>query len=170
VRATDATGLPLGATADDRKFKIIFLDVGLVCASLGLSAIDLHKDLVLVNSGAIAEQVVGQLLRVAGPKFKEPELYYWMREDRGSEAEVDYIVQQQSRVLPIEVKAGTSGSLKSLHYLMAQRQLKQAVRFNADTPSITNIDAQIGDRKRSQYELISLPLYWAEELPRLLTQ
>ncbi len=172
VQATAATGIPLGAEANDRQFKAIFLDVGLVSAALGLSSdptIDVES-LVLANEGALAEQVVGQMLRLLEPPFKEPELYYWAREERGSEAELDYVIQHRAKVLPIEVKAGSTGSLKSLHGFMSQRQLPIAVRFNASPPSIVDLDVRVKDGRQATYKLLSLPLYMVSEAPRIIDE
>jgi uncharacterized protein len=170
VEATHATGVPLGAEADDRRYKLVLVDVGLVSASLGLSLADLSRaeDLVMANEGAIAEQAVGQALRVAEPPFHEPKLYYWARDTPGSEAEVDYLVQHGTQIVPIEVKAGATGSLRSLHALIASRAWTRAVRFNADLPSVTPVSAPTSDGDRATYELISLPLYLAANVGRIL--
>ena len=95
VEATHATGPPLGAEVDDRRYKLVLIDIGLVSASLGISLSDLAQteDLVMTNEGAIAEQAVGQALRLVEPPFHEPKLYYWARDTPGSEAEVDYVIQ-----------------------------------------------------------------------------
>jgi len=78
----------------------------------------------MANEGALAEQAVGQALRVVEPPFHAPSLYYLARDTPGAEAEVDYLVQQGTRIVPIEVKAGATGTLRSLHALMATRAWK----------------------------------------------
>ncbi len=171
VRRTAATGVPLAADEDARGYKLLLLDVGLVSSMLGVAAHDLENtDLALANEGALAEQLAGQLLRLGFPPHREPVLHTWRREERGSEAEVDYVVQHGTRVVPVEVKAGTTGSLKSLHLFMALRKLPTALRLNADRPSLTEVraDTQIG--KRASYRLLSLPLYLVEQLHRLLDE
>lgn len=75
----------------------------------------------LVNKGGIAEQVVGQLLRTVEPFYLEPHLYYWQRFEKGATAEVDFVIQHHNTVVPVEVKAGTRGAMKSLHLLMGER-------------------------------------------------
>jgi hypothetical protein len=146
------------------------IDVGLVSASLGISLADLSRaeDLVMANEGAIAEQVVGQALRVIEPPFHEPKLNYWARDTPGSEAEVDYVIQQGTHIVPIEVKAGATGALRSLHVLMAARAWKRAVRFNADRPSVTQVSTLTSGGDRATYELVSLPLYLAADVGRIL--
>ena len=169
VRATPAAIPPLAAGVDEKRFKLILLDVGLLSASLGLSvsAIEPTADLMLANRGALAEQVIGQLLRVGFRAHEEPALYYWQRESRGSEAEIDYVTQQGPRVVPVEVKAGATGALKSLHLFMAERGFPLAVRFNGDLPSVTDVVASTRLGSTARYTLLSLPLYLTEELPRL---
>jgi predicted AAA+ superfamily ATPase len=117
VRHSACNGIPLGAETDERTFKILFLDVGLMLNSCGLSLLDLEKadDVILVNSGAVAEQAVGQHLLYSQDCYKEPELYYWVREKKNSEAELDYVISEGKRIIPIEVKSGKTGRLKSLH-------------------------------------------------------
>lgn len=168
--ATHATGVPLGAEADDRRYKLVLVDVGLVSASLGISLVDLARadDLVMANEGALAEQVVGQALRIVDPPFHDPKLYYWARDTPGSEAEVDYLIQQGTHIVPIEVKAGATGGLRSLHRLMAARGWKRAVRFHADRPSVTQVSAPTSSGDRATYELVSLPLYLAADVGRIL--
>jgi predicted AAA+ superfamily ATPase len=170
VEGTHATGVPLGAEVDDRRYKLLLIDVGLASASLGISLTDLARgeDLVLANEGAIAEQAVGQALRLVEPSFHEPKLYYWARDAPGSEAEVDYLIQQGTKIVPIEVKAGSTGTLRSLHALMAARTWKRAVRFNTDRPSVTQVSTVTSAGHRASYELVSLPLYLASNVGRIL--
>ena len=115
---SSANGIPLGAEVNDKKFKVIFLDVGLMSTACGLNLLDFVKaeDILLVNSGAVCEQFIGQHLLHSHESYREPELYYWVREKKNSAAEVDYLLDYGSMIIPIEVKAGTTGRLKSLHY------------------------------------------------------
>jgi uncharacterized protein len=55
----------------------------------------------MINSGGVAEQLVGQLLRSATPAYIPPSLYYWQRGKKGAEAEIDYIIQNENQVIPI---------------------------------------------------------------------
>ena len=146
------------------------VDVGLVATSLGVSLAGLEDaaDLTLANRGAVAEQVVGQLLRLNFPSHREPALYYWQREERGSEAEVDYVIEHGSGIVPVEVKAGSFGGLKSLHALMSDRGWPLAVRFNSAAASVTPVTVKTSSGKTASYSLLSLPLYLVEQLPRLL--
>ena len=170
VACTDGTGVPLGAEVRDRVFKVIFLDTGLASASLGLSweDVDSLDQLALVNRGGIAEQAVGQALRGDGPRYRETALHYWASERSGRAAEVDYLVQHGTSVVPVEVKAGKAGTLKSLHLFMALRGLPLAVRFNTDPPSLTPVEVNTTTGQTASYRLLSLPLYLAGQFQRLV--
>lgn len=170
VQASTGMGIPLGGDLRERVFKVIFLDSGLMCAALGLTlqrASDL-KDLVLVNEGGLAEQAVGQALRAILPHFSERALYYWSTDRKGAVAEVDYLIQHGPAVVPVEVKAGTTGTLKSLHHFMAARKLSLAVRVNADLPSVTAVAVKTTEGVPARYRLLSIPFYMAGQLYRLL--
>lgn len=169
VRHTSANGLPLGAEADDRNFKALFLDVGLLCRSLGLSLLDFEKaeDVMLVNTGAVCEQFVGQHLLASREFFEDPELYFWMRQKRNSSAEVDYIISVGQKILPVEVKAGKSGTLKSLHLFLREKKCDLGVRLNSEPPSLMSVQTNLPDGDNKPYRLLSLPLYMVGQLKRL---
>lgn len=170
VQASTGMGIPLGGDIRERVFKVIFLDSGLACAALGLTLqrVSDLAGLILVNEGGLAEQSVGQVLRAALPHFAERDLYFWSSDRKGAISEVDYLVQHGSRIVPVEVKAGTTGTLKSLHHFMAIRDLKLAVRVNADIPSITEVDIKTTEGVPVKYRLISLPFHLAGQLHRIL--
>lgn len=169
VISTPGKGLPLGAGADAKTAKVIHLDVGLASSALrlDLAALERADDLDLVNEGAIAEQAVGQLLRLIGHGNEEPALWYWSREARSSAAEVDYLAAPTSHVLPIEVKSGTGGAMRSLHVFMAEQKLSWAARFNSAAPMVQDVDTMAATGKQVRYKLLSLPAYAVECLPRL---
>ncbi len=170
VQAITGMGIPLGGDIRERVFKVIFLDSGLVCAALGLTLqrVSDLAGLVLVNEGGLAEQSVGQVLRASLPHFAERSLHFWSSDQKGAASEVDYLVQHGTRVIPVEVKAGTTGTLKSLHHFMAIRRLDLAVRVNADRPSVASINVKTTEGVPVQYRLISIPFYLASQLHRLL--
>jgi len=170
VQATAANGVPLAGELLHLYIKIIMLDVGLSSAALDLSLGDLLTvdELDLVNKGGIAEQVVGQLLRTLNPFFKEPALYYWVSTDKHASAEIDYVIQHGGLVIPIEVKAGTTGTLKSLHRFMLTKERNLAVRINSAPPRIYDVDLKDTSGNPVQYQLRSIPFYLIGELHRLL--
>ncbi len=170
VFGSAANGIPLGAELQDKYLKVLFLDVGLCSSLLGLVLDQLNaiKDITLINSGGISEQVVGQLLRTIAPFYLEPELYYWHRSEKSSNAEVDYVIQFRNKVIPLEVKSGSTGSLKSLHLFMGLKKYAYAVRVNADIPSKTQVSVKDHTGSMVEYTLISIPYYLLSELPRML--
>ncbi len=170
VCATHANGVPLGAEIKQNYFKVILLDTGLTAAFLDIKLHQIKQldALSLVNQGGISEQLVGQLLRSIEPSYKEPHLYYWLREEKSSNAEIDYVLSYEGRVIPIEVKSGSTGSMKSLHLMMHIKGLSQAVRINAEPPSITQVMSKIHSGEQVQYQLLSVPFYLIGQLHRLL--
>ncbi len=170
VRCVSGNGIPLSAEIKEKFFKMTLLDVGLTSAllKLKLSSFSLIDDLNLVNQGGVTEQVVGQLLRTLEPPFIAPELYYWTRTTKGAESEVDYLISNQNQVIPIEVKSGSTGTLKSLHYFMAKKHYPLAVRINGDKTSVTHINAKTQTAEIANYQLISIPFYLTEQLYRLI--
>jgi len=169
VHNTKATGIPLESGVTEKTFKTLFMDVGLSNHILKTPAAD-PEFLDLVHEGNLAEQYIGQELLCLPPWFSEQGVYYWMREKRNAEAEIDYLIQSGNQILPIEVKAGKTGTLKSLQVFMAERRLDMAIRFNSDLPSITQVKTSVrmgGSMQSVDFELISLPLYLVQELDRL---
>jgi len=169
VVASAATSPPLGANSNDKVFKVLLLDTGLVSSLVGLSLVGLSPgaDLMLSHRGGLAEQVVGQLLRLLPPAHEQPSLFYWQRQSSGAEAELDYVIQNGPHLVPVEVKSGSTGTLRSLHLFMAERNLPLAVRFNGSEPSLVQVDATTV-AGAARYQLLSLPLYAVELLPALL--
>ena len=173
VTHSHCSGLPLQADTKDNVFKLIFLDVGLMNAicGLGWEVMASRSDADLVNAGAGAEQFIGQHLQYLLAERPNRELTYWLREGRSSNAEVDYVAEFGGHVVPIEVKAGRAGALKSLHQFVAEKRVRLAVRFDANPPSLQTVDTVIrrrGGTERVRYPLLSLPLYLVERLPRIL--
>jgi predicted AAA+ superfamily ATPase len=170
VSASSANGVPLAAEIKEKYFKEIFLDTGLCSTILGLdlSQINAASEVTLINNGGLAEQVVGQMLRTINPPYREPELYYWLREEKGSNAEIDYVIQYANKVIPIEVKSGSSGTLKSLHLYMELKKLPIAIRINSDLPCEVKVDIKNRAGGDVKYMLISIPFYLVGQIYRLL--
>jgi hypothetical protein len=171
VKGVAANGLPLAAEPLDHYFKVIFIDVGLCSAELGLSLAELDsvEEIDLINKGGIAEQLAGQLLRTIFPFYQEPALYYWVSTNTHTSAEIDYVIQHGSKVIPLEIKAGKSGTLKSLHRFMHIKEYPLAVRINSAVPSINHINLKDTQSNLVVYELRSIPFYLLGQLHRLLS-
>ena len=169
------SGLPLQASQDEKAYKLLFLDVGLMNAISGLNAntiqqIDEQK---LINEGAIAEQFIGQHLQSLLCESPNRGLNYWLREGRASNAEVDYVIALSGKLVPIEIKAGASGSMRSLHQFMSEKSAPLAVRFDTALPSQSTVEVAVsrkGEFQALKYPLLSLPLYLIESLPKLIEQ
>ncbi len=155
IHSTAATGIPLNTHMNEKKFKILFLDVGLMVYSSRIEAELVLDDIILVNRGAIAEQFVGQELLAYSPSYEEAKLYFWSRDKKSSMAEVDFIITTGSRIIPIEVKAGSTGQLKSLHLLMTENNLPLGVRVSRHPLSYDG-------------KIISVPIYMVSEISRLV--
>ena len=168
VCRTAANGVPLAAEVNERHFKCLFMDIGLMCAALHLDLLDLGThDLTLVNAGALAEQFIGQHLLYGGPGYETPALYYWARETKNAAAEVDYLMTLGAQVVPVEVKAGATGSLKSLHRFLKEKGSAFGLRFNAAAPSLLRDSTRLPNDDALDYHLLSLPLYLVGQARRL---
>lgn len=169
----DGSGIPLGATLNERVFKPFFLDIGLVNASCGLTWIsdEDFQSTNLINEGKLAEQYIAQHLHSLTPCNMEGPLTYWLREGRKNNAEVDFLIQLGTEILPMEIKSGKSGSLKSLHEFARTRQPERAIRFDLNLPSqqIVEVKPRAGANEHSiEFELHNFPLYLVEQLNRLI--
>ena len=139
VRHSSGQGIPIGSDVDFDTFKIVYLDTALCQAILGsdVSIWFLRPLDGFSNRGEIAEAFVGQeLLSYASP-FSKAELYFWKRKEKNSSAEIDYLIQKGEKIIPIEVKSGHGGKLRSLRlFLETHPQSGHAIRFSAHDYSI----------------------------------
>jgi predicted AAA+ superfamily ATPase len=151
ITHTAGNGIPLGAEVNLERFKIISLDVGISQAMLGLDLASwfLNPDKDLINRGSIAEAFVGQeLVAYASPKSKT-NLFFWKRESSGALAEVDYLYDFHSTVLPIEVKSGHGSTLRSMHQFLEEHKNSEiGMRFWSENYL-----------KSSDEKIVSRPLY-----------
>lgn len=170
VRRTTGNGVPLGADADEKNFKAVFLDTGLASLACGVRYRDVMggAELVAGYRGGIAEQFVGQELLGGEEAWRPRELFYWARESRTSNAEVDYLGADGGRVYPIEVKSGATGRLRSMHQFLGEKGTEFGVRFNAEAPSMAETEFRDGAGTTQRFRLLSLPLYMAGEASRVV--
>jgi len=150
------SGVPLGANYNPQRFKLLFLDIGLMQRACGLHMSHWITDgYNLINAGPVSEQFVGQEI-CSSSKFKREKLYFWARDIRGSSAEVDYMLEGRHGVIPVEVKAGSSGKLKSMHlFLHGNYDISEGIKVSLD-----NFE--------KQRDIQSIPLYafgsWLEKM------
>lgn len=157
IHATKAQGLPLDAATNEKKFKLNFVDIGLVKRSNQLDAsVLMSDDIMLVNKGALAEQLVGQELLANSPSYERTKLYFWARDGQGI-AEVDYVITSGTNIVPVEVKSGKVGVLRSLKQFMLERSSSVGVRISQQ-------------ELKQEGNILSVPLYMISELPRLLLE
>lgn len=170
IMSSHANGVPLAAETNDKYFKEIFIDVGLCCAQLGLTLDEVQSttEITVINKGGIAEQLAGQILRTVFPYYIDPALFCWIRTTPGASSELDYILQHKNKVIPVEIKAGTTGTLKSLHYFMGIKKFDFAVRVNSDYPSAFNVNVKDTLGNAIQYKLLSIPFYLLGQIHRLI--
>lgn len=155
VYASQASGLPLNALINEKKYKLLFVDLGLVkTTSLLEPNLLMSKNLMLINRGALAEQFVGQELLAYHPNYLPAELYYWERPQRTSNAEIDYVINVDEAILPIEVKAGKTGRLKSLQIFLEEKHSPLGIKISQEPLHKDN-------------NILSIPLYMISELQRL---
>ncbi len=169
VAHTSGNGLPLGAQSNEKFFKALMVDVGLISAQLGLASAKQLKmgKMILSNRGGIAEQFVGQQLRAAQATAIDPQLFYWQRTG-GRLGEIDYILQHGNAIVPLEVKSGATGRMKSLHQFIAEKNLSLAVRIDANPPTVEDLDIKTTLGLPVKYRLLSIPLYLAERVGALI--
>ncbi len=156
IHRTAAAGLPLGASVSQEKFKLLFIDVGLAGNLCGVSEqFVLEKEILAINAGTSAEQFVGQELLFLDEPWKDPSLYYWERDAKSSSAEVDYVIAAGSLIVPVEVKSGKSGTLRSMRRFIEAKRSPIGVRLYSGRP---HYDGKI----------LSLPLYLVSAIPGLV--
>lgn len=134
VTHSSANGIPLGAEINEKYRRMILLDTGLLQRILNLDISDIlsSNDLQVVNRGAIAETFIGTELVKSASCYSPYPLYCWHREKAGSNAEVDYVVQLGARILPIEVKSGSKGSMQSMRLFMEAKGIAKGVRTSLE--------------------------------------
>ena len=158
VYQSNASGLPLSATANHRKFKMLFVDVGLMLRAQGIvSPMLLSEDILFLLQGAMMEQFVGQELLAYQYPYSNPELFFWSREAKSSQAEVDYLILHGTQVLAIEVKSKSLSHLKSIKRFMEEKNSTWGIRISEHPFSLQN-------------HILSVPLYAIFGLQNYLQQ
>lgn len=158
VHATAASGFPLGAQIKENQFKTYYVDIGLAQNVCGL-----HQDILMagdiqqINAGSMAEQLVFQELTAYSDPFTKPDFFYWARQEKNSSAEVDFLLPIDARTIPIEVKAGKTGRLKSLQLFLNEKRASFGVRISSN-------DLEVETR------ILSVPFYLINRLPALISE
>lgn len=141
VYHTSGQGLPLGADIKFNRFKIIFLDIALAQTMLNMEMTSwiLKPFEQIINKGAVAEAFAGQELIAGSDIDIKSQLFYWHREARSSNAEVDYLTVRNDTIIPIEIKSGKEGALKSMKmFLKEHPKTPYGIRFYGGMPNVVN--------------------------------
>ena len=132
VYHSSSNGNPLGAEINLSKFKVLFFDIGLTQRLLNLdySSFLINSDIFQINNGTIAELFVGLEFIAYSNLREKPSIYYWQREKRASNAEIDYVKIFNGKVTPIEVKSSSTGSMKSLKIFMDSKTILHGLKIS----------------------------------------
>ncbi len=165
---TEGNNSPLKGEIDEKIFKLYFLDVGLLNAVMRLEFSQLDEDMrqQFSTKGFVAEQFVAQHLAYVGNERRGPELFYWLKDKGTQKAEIDFLIQKNGKVFPVEVKSTSTGHLKSLFYFLKEKKLKEAFKVSLDSygkqKSSHKIETEVID-----VLLTNIPLYAIEGIYKL---
>ena len=166
ITSTSAPALP----ATRRSPKLMMVDTGLTNFLAGIQLEYLqNKNLLDTWRGRAAEHIVAQELRVVLDKHYREQQYFWIRDKKGSTAEVDFVWQDATNIIPIEVKSGTNAHLRSLHtFANCSEQNVLAIRVWSGPLSIQDIETPSPDKK--PFRLINLPFYYVGQLDKVIAK
>ncbi|MEI7828972.1 MAG: AAA family ATPase [Prolixibacteraceae bacterium] len=159
------TNVILPVASDLKKApKLFWLDAGLVNYSSGIQKeYLLNKDLMDTWRGMAAEQIVYQELKASSFEVGlKPN--FWMRNKRGSTAEVDFVLRYDAKIIPIEVKSGHNAHLKSIHQFMNETNHDIAIRIWSGKYNVGKVKTISG----KEFRLINLPFYLISAIPHIL--
>jgi predicted AAA+ superfamily ATPase len=134
VTHTAANGIPLGAEINPKIQRMFLFDTGLFQQMLGLNVSDilLSGDFKTINRGALAEIFVALEIIKASSCYSPANLYYWQREKSQSNAQIDFLIQKNTQIIPIEVKSGTQGAMQSLRLFMKEKNITKGIRTSLE--------------------------------------
>lgn len=132
VTHTSGNGMPLGADLNLKKQKMLLFDTGIFLRILNLDLNEflLSNDFKIINTGNISELFVGLELIKQQSAYQKNNLYYWHRESKSSNAEIDYLLVKENKVVPVEVKAGTKGAMQSMFIFLKEKKADYGIRVS----------------------------------------
>ena len=147
-----------------RSPKLLWLDTGIVNYFAGLQK-DLFgvKDIGEAWRGKVAEHITGQELLAMNNRYLHKR-YFWVRDASGSTAEVDYVIQSENFIIPIEVKSGNNAKLRSLHQFMEKATHDIAIRIWANPFSVDEVKTPAG----KFFRLFNVPYYYAGQIDKFI--
>ncbi len=127
---TSANGLPLLSQINEKKFKILLFDTGIFQRISGLNLQNYVTSSFeeIINKGPLTELYAGLTLLQNQSPYLRPQLFYWHREAKSSNAEVDYIISKENEIIPIEVKSGQKGQMQSMRLFLQEKQYFRGIR------------------------------------------
>lgn len=154
------TGFGIPVEQDFRKSpRLQFLDTGLMNYKVGLQLeIIGSKDLCSVYQGKMIEHLVGQEI-LSTLSLPLERIYFWVRDKNSSSAELDFVYPYEGKLVPIEVKSGPKGKIKSLSLFMEQSHLNFAIRFYAGELKLDTVQTPNG----KNFHLLNLPYFLASK-------
>jgi len=134
VYHTSGQGIPLGSGVNYKVFKALLHDNGIFqqLSGLRLSELLIANNIDVLNKGNIAEAFTGTEMIKYSSVFEKGQIYYWHREKRGSNAEVDYLIEHQGQVVPVEVKSGSTGKMQSLNLFIEEKKSPVGIRISLE--------------------------------------
>lgn len=164
VTSTSAPAIP----ATRRSPKLMMVDTGLTNFFAGIQLEYLqNKELLDTWRGKAAEHIVAQELRIVLDRHYREQQFFWIRDKKGATAEVDFVWQDGTDIIPIEVKAGTNSHLRSLHTFVnnSDRDVT-AIRIWSGPLSVQDIETPSPARK--PFRLINLPFYYVGQIDKII--
>ncbi len=166
VYPATSTDIPI-LTETKRRPKLIWLDTGLVNYAAGIrNEIVRSQNILDVWKGRIAEHIVAQELLTLNNKISQRRAF-WIRGKGGESAEVDFLWTVDSKIIPIEVKAGHNSRLRSLHSFIDRSQTDVAIRIWSNPLSVDDVITVNGKKK---FRLINLPFYMIGHLEDIVRE
>lgn len=174
ITHTGANGLPLGDESEPTIRKMLLLDTGLMLRLLNMTMGDITDITThiltstaaeLVNKGTIAEMLAGlEYLHYLSPNLRH-EQYYWVRQSKNSLAEIDYVIPIMSQIVPMEVKAGVQGGMKSLWEFMREKNITLGIRCSLE--NFSSFDYTDTKSNNAIRHVIICPLYAVSQMQLL---
>lgn len=166
---SEGQSVPLAGQADPSISKLYMLDVGLLNSMLGLDLNSLDEELKnqFNSKGMVAEQFIFQHLQYWQGCLRAPQTFYWLKDKGVQKGAIDFLVELNQQIIPIEIKSTSPGHMKSLFYYSKEKSKKFAVRFSLDSFSIQNISHKI-DGTKVELKLMTVPIWAVESLKKIL--
>ncbi|RLF06545.1 MAG: AAA family ATPase [Thermoprotei archaeon] len=155
------TAVTLPAMDDLKKApKLLLLDSGIFHYQARLqNELFLHENPEAVAFGKAIEHTIGTMIH-AEQITPSSKLNFWVREKRQSNSEVDFVFPYKQHLIPVEIKSGASGKLRSLHQFINRAPHQMAIRFCGEPVSMEKVKTVEG----KEYTLLNLPWYLAGEI------